>query len=310
MEREYQHQHLSAIIDHFKPLAFTICPFALILRIGFAASKICKYPNFSASEIIVCCCRLCVNLVVIYACHISSRFEKQRGEIGYLIVWGYRAIILALIAEEIGLEQDQSEITRLVFILAYFFVIGPLVTPTYEEHLCMLLSIACSKPIAFLLTGSYCPLATSGCSNTFDWSSHLQQAAVLCASAGTNFVGHSDRRHIWLSSPRIHPSTRDETEQEDSYPSPPPSDLDTDALNVAAVIAGWELLTAAEQATCHSEWRTEAAEIRRRAAGTVGVVAAEWQCDGHVLGAGPCGYVLRAVDADGRFLALKQVTSL
>jgi hypothetical protein len=305
MEREYRQQHLAGLMDNFRPTALTVLPFGLIVRIAFTVNQLAGFSKFSASEISVSLCRLCILSVVIYIFYVSNRFEEQKIKLAIMMVWCYRSFFLVILAQEFGLQQDQSEITRLLFTLQYFFVLGTFIAPTYEENLCMILAAACSKPIAYILTGSCCPLSASGCSSTLITRPHVQQAAILCAAAVANYVCHADRRRSWLASPRIHQMSRDEA---DPRPSSLPSDLDTRLLDAAAVAAGWEPLTAAERAAWHSQRRREAAEIQQRAARPVHAAAA-WQCDGHVLGAGPCGYVLRAIDADGRFLALKQVTN-
>jgi hypothetical protein len=310
MEREYRQHHLAGLVDNFRPIALTLFPFGLIFRIGFTINQLAGFSKFSASETLVSIFRICINSLVIYSFYLSSRYKEQSIKLAIMLVWCYRAFFFVILAQELGLEQDPSESTRLLFILFYFFVLGTIVAPTYEENLCMILAAACSKPIACNFICNCCPLAASGCSSTstLKTHSHIQHATILCAAAVSNYVCHADRRRSWLSSPRIHQLPRDLSEQADPCALPPPSDLDTRFLDVAALAAGWEPLTAAEQAAWHSQRRREAAEMQQRAQQDF-AAAAEWQCDGHVLGAGPCGYVLRAIDGDGRFLALKQVTA-
>ena len=66
---------------------------------------------------------------------------------------------------------------------------------------------------------------------------------------------------------------------------------------------GWEPITSAEAEAYGALQEEEAVALPESA---VRAADADWQCDGHT-GAGPCGYVLRAVDSSGRFLALKRV---
>lgn len=288
MEREYQGQHLLGLTGNLKPIAYTILPFGIILRIGFVVSNILSNTNYSASEIAISVCRSCILSALIGACYFADRFKEQKVRFGMVILWGYRGTLLFLIAQEIGMQQDQSELTHSMIVLAYLFIIGPIITPTYEEHLCMLLFIASSKPAAYLLTGSLCPLSRRGCSNDLAWQSYLQRVITLCASAGVNLVSHCDRRRLWTSSPAIKHLPSDQPENADAEAETSSlNDLDSRALAAAALAAGWQPLTPAESQAWRETRSREAREMRRLAHAADTAHGPDWQCDGAVLDAGP-----------------------
>jgi hypothetical protein len=174
----------------------------------------------------------------------------------------------------------------------------------------MLLAIAMVKPASYVLTKEWCPLSsttTNACPGTPTWHSRLQLGAILCASAAVNWLSHAERRIGWLAAPRV--ARLDEDRQPPSHQSIEHWQLsschDCDLFDNVAAALEWEPLTSVEKEAYSALRREEEADLHRRLG--EGPTAADWQCDGRVLGAGPCGYVLRAVDGDGLFLALKRV---
>ena len=179
----------------------------------------------------------------------------------------------------------------------------------------MIFAIGAAKPVAYITTGSWCPLAARGCDGAPTWEEQLKLAVTLCVSAGVNYLSHAERRRMWRASPGIPAHLSEDIAPEavadaastTTLSAPPPPDFSVDA---AAAAMGWAAMSHEERAQYAAMLDEEARDIQLRLrAQSDRAAAAEWQCDGTVLGAGPCGYVLRAIDADGRFLALKQAAA-
>jgi hypothetical protein len=312
MEREYKQRHMSGLIDSFKPVASALLPLGFLIRAWSVLTSVFGSPRVTYLEVFVGVGKLLMSATTMYSCLAVSWSEYYKTKFGSFLIWSNRLLLISNIAEQIGLKQDHTEIMKMMYFITFLFIFGPIVTPTYEEHFFMIFAIGAAKPVAYIVTGSWCPLAARGCDGAPSWAEQMQLAVILCASAGVNYLSHAERRRIWRASPCIPARILSEDIAADAATAalaPPPADFS--CMEAAAAAMGWADMTHGEREEYAAILGEEARDVQRRVrAHQDRAAAAEWQCDGHVLGAGPCGYVLRAIDADGRFLALKQVIDL
>jgi hypothetical protein len=310
MEREYQRRHMSGLIESFKPVASTLLPFGFVIRAWSVLASLFGSPSVSYLEVFVGMGKLFMSATIMYACLAVSWSEHYKLKFGSYLLWSHRLLLISNIAEQTGLRQDHTEIMKMMYFIIFLFIFGPIITPTYEEHLLMIFAIGAAKPVAYIVAGSWCPLAARGCDGAPTWAEQMQLAIILCASAGVNYLSHAERRRMWRASPGIPAPIPVEYIAADAAAAllaPPLAELF--GLDDTAAAMGWAGMTHGEREEYAAMLGEEARDVQRRLLVQQDRAAApaEWQCDGHVLGAGPCGYVLRAIDADGRFLALKQV---
>ena len=146
-----------------------------------------------------------------------------------------------MIAQKLGLEQYQHEIISLTIFLYYLLVVSSVIAPTYEEHLLGLIIIGAAKPMAFIITGDWCPLSTTAktqaCDESSIWQSHLQLGIMLCTSASVNWLSHADRRKSWRTSPQISVDSKIHPDEQQPFHN--------DGSVVASML-GWEPITSAE----------------------------------------------------------------
>ena len=174
MELAYRQYHLLNVVDRFRPIACTLVPLSVCLRVSYIVSNLLMNPNFSVLGISTSVVRLSISCSMIYSCTIVEWSDKFKLKIGSCFVWFYRIYLVMMIAQEAGLEQDQSQIMYAMSFLLCLFIIGSILTPTFEEHLLVLIAILVVKPIAYLATSNWCPLSSKATSG-FPSSVHLPE---------------------------------------------------------------------------------------------------------------------------------------
>ncbi len=102
------------------------------------------------------------------------------------------------------MQQDHIHVMKNIFTVVHLVVFGAVVTPSFEEHLLMIIILLAVKPTSLLISGSMAPLATTS-HKTLDShvSEILQQVVAASVSVAVHYLVHADRRRLWIASPRL-----------------------------------------------------------------------------------------------------------
>jgi hypothetical protein len=239
MEDAFQINHVSGILDSLRPVGITLFPLGLILRIVYIASAIWGNDDFSLVSTSFSVARLGVNIWMLYTfTNQSSWSEDRKMKIGHVLIWIIRFFFLAVLAQEAGLQQDHTSIMSVITILFFFTVLEGIVTPTFEEHVFNVFMVFAFSSGKLL----HCILIEKSTSYSTQWSAWKQRAIVLSVSLAVNHLLHSDRRRLWLASPRLLSRSNDA----DAEPSNKPSTGDrNDPSDAIAIAEGWSPLSLA-----------------------------------------------------------------